>query len=141
VWYQKCYDPECRHYRSQIMPLPPAIMQRLQAEAASRGPSTSEQQGHTPQPSAHEGYSAMAWDPNLPCAAEDGVSSKHARQHPHRRHHIEQMEKRMGTGAVPVDDLIVGFGTGVFDRDSADDEFDKELLQLSRTCQKDRFAV
>lgn len=47
----------------------------------------------------------------------------------------------MGTGAVPVDDLIVGFGTGVFDRDSADDEFDKELLQLSRTCQKDRFAV
>ena len=141
MWYQKCYDPECRHYRSQIMPLPPAIMQRLQAEAASRGPSTADRQEHTPQPSAHEGYGAMARDPNLPCAAEDGWSSEHARQHPNRRHHIEQKENRMGTGAVPVDDLINASGTGVFDGALADDEFDRELLQLSRTCQKDSFAV
>ena len=35
MWYQKCYDPECRSYRSEIMPLPPAIMQRLNTEGAA----------------------------------------------------------------------------------------------------------
>ncbi|CAL8468734.1 g8274 [Coccomyxa elongata] len=32
VWYQKCYDPECRDYRSEMMPLPHEIVARLQAE-------------------------------------------------------------------------------------------------------------
>ena len=29
VWYQKCYDPECRLYRSEAMPLPPQLAAHL----------------------------------------------------------------------------------------------------------------
>jgi hypothetical protein len=28
-WYQKCYDPECRRYRSPLTPLPPHILAAL----------------------------------------------------------------------------------------------------------------
>ncbi|KAK9830391.1 hypothetical protein WJX72_011482 [[Myrmecia] bisecta] len=28
IWYQKCYDPECRNYRSEAMPLPPHLLAR-----------------------------------------------------------------------------------------------------------------
>lgn len=26
VWYQRCYDPDCRDYRSETMPLPLALI-------------------------------------------------------------------------------------------------------------------
>lgn len=31
AWYQKCYDPDCRGYRSNVMPLPKEIVARLYA--------------------------------------------------------------------------------------------------------------
>lgn len=33
LWYQKCYDPDCRHFRSEAMPLPPDVLQTLQPAA------------------------------------------------------------------------------------------------------------
>lgn len=32
VYYQKCYDPECRNYRSNLMPLPTAVWQKYRQE-------------------------------------------------------------------------------------------------------------
>jgi hypothetical protein len=32
TWHQRCYDPDCRHYRSPLMPLPPEAW----AEAAKQ---------------------------------------------------------------------------------------------------------
>lgn len=26
VWHQRCYDPDCRSYRSELMPLPPHVV-------------------------------------------------------------------------------------------------------------------
>lgn len=31
-WYQKCYDPDCRHYRSPGLPLPPHIWQQYNGQ-------------------------------------------------------------------------------------------------------------
>ena len=38
VWYQKCYDPECRTYRSEAMPLPPQLAEPLPKKAAAANP-------------------------------------------------------------------------------------------------------
>ncbi len=38
VWYQKCYDPECRAYRSDAMPLPPRLVAQLPTKAGADGP-------------------------------------------------------------------------------------------------------
>lgn len=42
VYYQKCYDPECRNYRSNYMPLPTALWQQYRQQPAC-------QQGHSQQ--------------------------------------------------------------------------------------------
>ena len=42
TWHQKCYDPDCRAYRSPIMPLPAPILAGLHAARRQR------QQGRVP---------------------------------------------------------------------------------------------
>lgn len=32
VYYQKCYDPDCRNYRSNCMPLPTAVWQKYKQQ-------------------------------------------------------------------------------------------------------------
>lgn len=29
VWYQKCYDPCCRSYKSELMPIPPEVVRQV----------------------------------------------------------------------------------------------------------------
>eukprot|EP00803_Ostreobium_quekettii_P005423 evm.model.scf_298.12 EVM.evm.TU.scf_298.12 scf_298:77793-83662(-) len=31
-WYQKCYDPDCRHYRSELRPLPQDLWNQVKAQ-------------------------------------------------------------------------------------------------------------
>ena len=156
MWYQKCYDPECRRYRSQIMPLPRAIMQRLQAEAeasAAQETPAAELQQQAAASSRLEAASAIAQDcataqqANLPAAAGDGNLPHHgqAYQHPQseesscRGHPQEDFGRR--TGIVSVNDMIYASGTGVFDEASADDGFNNELLQLLVRCEKDGYSM
>lgn len=42
VWYQKCYDPECRAYRSEAMPLPLQLAAQLPSKADVAGPKLQE---------------------------------------------------------------------------------------------------
>ena len=35
TWHQKCYDPDCRAWRSPIMPLPAEIVARLHAACSA----------------------------------------------------------------------------------------------------------
>ena len=42
VWYQKCYDPECRAYRSEAMPLPLQLAARLSPKADAASPQLQE---------------------------------------------------------------------------------------------------
>ena len=158
LWYQKCYDPECRQYRSQIMPLPPAIMQRLKAEAAAaataaQNTSAAELQQQAAASRGLEAAGAIAQDgaisqqANLPAAAGDGNFPHHgqAYQHPQseesscRGHPQEESGRR--TGIMSVDDMIYASGTGVFDEASADDSFNNELLQLLVRCEKDGYSM
>ena len=143
VWYQKCYDPECRQYRSEIMPLPPAIMQRLQADAASAAlQSTAEPQRHMTQPSAQKDLNAMGQGtllPSAPCMG-DASSLTHAHMQPQLcgRHHEPRKENRYSIveGPQTLEDIVCASGTGVFGNSSADDVFDKELLQLFERCER-----
>jgi hypothetical protein len=55
VFYQKCYDPECRHYRSETLPLPldawQACQRVCQQQPPQQGPQV-EQGCHVNQPAA-----------------------------------------------------------------------------------------
>jgi len=31
AWYQKCYDPDCRNYKSPACPIPPDVLEQKQA--------------------------------------------------------------------------------------------------------------
>ena len=42
VWYQKCYDPECRAYRSEAMPLPLQLAAGLSLQADLASPQLQE---------------------------------------------------------------------------------------------------
>ena len=137
VWYQKCYDPECRQYRSEIMPLPPAIMQRLKADAASAAlQSIVEPQQHMAHPTAQKDLNAMAQRPLLPrvSCVRDASPLEHADVQPQLfgRHCEHQKENRnsIAEGRQTMEDIISASGTGVFGDSSAYDVFDKELLHF-----------
>ena len=146
VWYQKCYDPECRQYRSQIMPLPPAILQRLQADAASAALwSAATQQVQTAQPSPQGQFDGMAQGALPPSAIQEGDACTESLNpggmgplsdvaYEHQKENMNCFGVKLRT----VDDIISAHGTGVFSDNAADDVFDKELLQLFERCDRAR---
>ncbi len=138
AWYQKCYDPECRQYRSQIMPLPPAIMQRLQADAASAAlRHTAESQVQPSQPSAYGPPDGMAQGPLLPIAAHEGEACTESLDNGGMAYEHQQGNlNSIGVKARTMDDIISAHGTGVFIDNAADDVFDKELLRLFERCDR-----
>ena len=147
VWYQKCYDPECRQYRSQIMPLPPAIMQRLQADTTSAAlQSTTGAQVHTAQPSAQMPSDGMAQELLLPSApqkrdacTEPSDPGDMGLQLADRSYENQKENMNsIGGNARTMDDIISAQCTGVFSDNTADDVFDKELLRLFERCDRAR---
>ena len=151
-WYQKCYDPECRHYRSEIMPLPPGIMQRLQADSASAAlQSTVRPPVHVAQPCAQGTSDAVAQEALRPSAAyvREAYTGASDPGNMHLQlsggvndHHKADMHS-VGGGRQALDDIICASGTGVFGDKSADSYnlFDKELLQLLERCDPPRSTM
>ncbi len=116
VWYQKCYDPECRDYRSEMMPLPHDIVARLQAEqqvlegchATSAGTAPAQQQF------SHDGMA--------PCVRRAAGSTR-------------------GADHAGADALLAsaahacGGSMGVFEGVQDDEVCDKELLSMLEDCE------
>ena len=140
VWYQKCYDPECRSYRSEIMPLPPAIMQRLHTEGAAQAHNS----GHPELQAQQQAVSDEGLYIKQPLTAIQQsdvleVCNRSSPQHEAfwpRIGHRDGCEKenRDQTGEKRSRRDVYDFGTGVLgdfsEADQADGGFDRELLNL-----------
>ena len=140
VWYQKCYDPECRSYRSEVMPLPPAIMQRLHTEGAAQALDS----GH-PEPQAQQqAVSDEGLHVKQPLTAiqQSDILEDCNRSSPQHEAFWQRIghrngcekENRVQTGEQRTRRDVYDFGTGVFgdcsEPDQADGGFDRELLNL-----------
>ena len=140
VWYQKCYDPECRSYRSEIMPLPPAIMQRLHTEGAAQAHNS----GHPELQAQQQAVSDEGLHIKQPLTAIQQsdvleVCNRSSPQHeafwPQIGHRDGcEKENRDQTGEQRSRRDVYDFGTGVLgdfsEADQADGGFDRELLNL-----------
>jgi len=126
MWYQKCYDPECRGYRSDIMPLPPEIMARLRLEQRhplAESPRKAECLRETALPEQRR-------DSVAACAGATASSAV-------------QTESRRGAegSSIGVDALVasvkfpVGGAMGVFEGMPDDDACDRDLLSLLEACE------
>lgn len=56
VWYQKCFDPECRGFRSEFMPLPPAVWEHCWAQEGE----AAQEAGQPPVQRQQAGFDAAA---------------------------------------------------------------------------------
>ena len=132
-------DPECRSYRSEIMPLPPAIVQRLHTEGAAQALDS----GHPELQAQQQGVSDEGFHMDQPLTAiqqsdvlEDCSRSSPQHEALWRIGHRDDYEKenRLQTGGQRTRRDVYDFGTGVFgdcsEADHADGGFDRELLNL-----------
>lgn len=126
MWYQKCYDPECRGYRSDIMPLPQEIMARLRLEQKhplAKPPCEAECLEEAALPEQRR-------DSIAPCTGATGPSAV-------------QIESRRGAegSSTVVDALVasvkgpVGGAMGVFEGMPDDEACDRDLLSLLEACE------
>ena len=120
------------------MPLPPAIMQRLQADAVQAAlQSTTDSRVHTPQPSLYQCSEAAAQEGLVPSASHEGDAR--ALEHEGMQAQLSAgQQKHRGSPSERAQTLHVminASGTGIFSDSSADDVFDRELLELFRQAE------
>ena len=115
------------------MPQPPAITQRLQADAVRAAlQSTTDPPTHASQPSICEHSEAAAQGGTVPSASHEGGarSSEHEDMQAQLSAGHQKHRKSAREGGQTLDVMINASGTGVFSDNSADDDFDRELLEL-----------
>ena len=116
MWYQKCYDPECRDYRSDMMPLPHEIVARLQAEHQML------QGCHPESASTATELQEVSHEELAPCPASASGSAR-------------------GANDAGVDSLVArgahasGSSMGVFEGMQEDEACDRELLCMLEACE------
>ncbi len=124
AWYQKCYDPECRGYRSDMMPLPKEIVARLQSEhqaaVAHPEPAGAAVQGTCNDVALLQATTCHSGNTLKPC---DGARTS----------------VQPSSASVGIDKLVAsvacGSGLGIFEGMQDDEECDRELLSVLEACE------
>uniref|UniRef100_A0A383WFI1 DNA-directed primase/polymerase protein n=1 Tax=Tetradesmus obliquus TaxID=3088 RepID=A0A383WFI1_TETOB len=92
VFYQKCYDPECRSYRSACMPLPAAVWERYRQHAAADN-------AHVQVAAAAAATARLAGAAPKPTAAAAAVQGAGTHLQQQQQHQAGMQEAALGAGA------------------------------------------
>lgn len=94
VYYQKCYDPECRHYRSHLMPLPTDVWHAYKHLAVAPPGGSAEQGPRQQQQVQAAAAAADEAEEDEECLTLLLQCERQQQQQAHTHHHHHQQQQQ-----------------------------------------------